>query len=1025
MPKRAFLGKSDGRKRTEELSRAFEGPYRLLFEKNPQSMWVYDVETLAFLAVNSAAVEQYGYSSNEFMEMTIRDIRAAHDIPALSDIVCREGGGLERSTECRHHKKDGSVIDVEITSSELTWSGRSARLVLATDITRRKQKEERLKQSEESYRQFVEQSPDAVLVHRKGEILFANMACVSLFGASSAPELAGKQMFDFIHPDDREGVKKRIREYDRDFTNVRHNETRLIGLNGKETYTEVVACSINFLGKPAMQVAYRDISQRKLAEKRLQESEANLAAAQRIARLGSWERDLIDVENWANNPLRWSDEVFRILGYGVGEVEVSRANFERAIHPDDRDRIREVMSASIRERKPYKTDYRIILPNGNLRNLRSQADIVFDEKAGKPMKIVGILQDVTEQKQAEERFRGLLEAAPDAIVIVNREGKIILVNKQTEILFGYTRGELLNCALETLVPEGMQGRLHSHSEEFFEDARALPMGVGPETSGLRKNGSKFPAEISLSPLETEDGVLIVTIIRDITQRKKAEEKFYKAFHVNPEPITIATVSEGRYIDVNESFLRSTGYRREEVIGHTSLELKFWERLEDRAKFVEKLDHHGSVRDLEINFATKSGLQRMGLISGENIEIDGQTCVISIIKDLTDQKALEKQLRQSQKMEAIGQLSGGIAHDFNNLLSVIIGYSEAMEACLPANNPLLRMCEQIKKAGQSAASLTRQLLAFSRQQVLEPKILDVNVIIRNMENMVRRLIGEDIDFSTVLESGLASVRADQGQIEQVIMNLVVNARDAMPHGGKLRIETTSVELDEEYARLHPPQRAGSYVLLSVSDTGTGMDADTQAHIFEPFFTTKEIGKGTGLGLSTVYGVIRQSNGHIWVYSEPGQGTTFKIYMPLSRQSTSPEKTIPDLLDSLRATETILLVEDAEALRELTRTILTNSGYTVLEAEHPNQAIEIACKHESPIHLLLTDMVMPGMNGRALADKLAPIKPEMKVVFMSGYTGFSHSGLDDSDLVLISKPFTRDTLLRKVREALAWKVELKGA
>ena len=320
MPKRAFLGKSDGRKRTEELSRAFEGPYRLLFEKNPQSMWVYDVETLAFLAVNSAAVEQYGYSSNEFMGMTIRDIRAAHDIPALSDIVCREGGGLERSTECRHHKKDGSVIDVEITSSELTWSGRSARLVLATDITRRKQKEERLKQSEESYRQFVEQSPDAVLVHRKGEILFANMACVSLFGASSAPELAGKQMFDFIHPDDREGVKKRIREYDRDFTNVRHNETRLIGLNGKETYTEVVACSINFLGKPAMQVAYRDISQRKLAEKRLQESEANLAAAQRIARLGSWERDLIDVENWANNPLRWSDEVFEFSATALARL---------------------------------------------------------------------------------------------------------------------------------------------------------------------------------------------------------------------------------------------------------------------------------------------------------------------------------------------------------------------------------------------------------------------------------------------------------------------------------------------------------------------------------------------------------------------------------------------------------------------------------------------------------------------------------------------------------------------------------
>ena len=755
---------------------------------------------------------------------------------------------------------------------------------------------------EESYRQLVEQSPDAVLVHRQGEIIFANRACVSLFGASSTGQLLGKQLLDFVHPDDRENVGQRIREYKRDFTNVRHNETRLIALNGKETHTEVLACSIMYHRKAAIQVNYRDISLRKQAEKKLLESEASLASAQHVAHLGSWERDLTDPDSWEQGPVRWSDEVFRILGYNVGEIEVSRANFVRSIHPDDRDRIRELMAAALREGRPYSSDYRIILPSGTERNLHAQAKILYDAKTKRPSKIVGIIHDVTE-------------------------------------------------------------------------------------------------------------------------RKKAEERFYKAFNANPEPMTIATLSEGRFIDVNESFLRVTGHEREGVIGRTSLEVKFWKSPEDRARYAEVLEKQGATRDREIAFLTKLGEERTALDSADVVEFDGEKCVIATFKDITERKSMEKQLRQAQKMEAIGQLSGGIAHDFNNLLSVIIGYSEVMEERLAPNDPLQKMCEQINKAGQSAASLTRQLLAFSRQQVLEPKILDLNAIVRNVEKMLRRLIGEDINFTTALEPELASVKADQGQIEQVIVNLVVNARDAMPHGGRLRIETANVHLDEAYARRHPPQQAGPYVSLTVSDTGIGMDTETQAHIFEPFFTTKEIGKGTGLGLSTVYGVVRQSGGHIWVYSELGHGTTFRIYLPLTSQAIDVEKPNPGPVETMRGTETILLVEDAEPLRELTRDLLVDSGYTVLEAGHPGQALEIAQKYKDPIHLLLTDMVMPGMNGRVLADKLASIRPDTRVVFMSGYTGFTHSGLIDSELILLPKPFTKDTLLRKLHEVMALKAELK--
>jgi PAS domain S-box-containing protein len=616
-------------------------------------------------------------------------------------------------------------------------------------------------------------------------------------------------------------------------------------------------------------------------------------------------------------------------------------------------------------------------------------------------------------------YRLLFERNPQPMWVFDLESLAFLaVNEAALEQYGYSRDEFLGMTIKDIRPT--------------EDISALvkdvsQRGAGIEKAGLwrhrRKDGALIDVEITSQSSDWAGRPARLVLAKDISNLKRAEEKFERAFNANPEPITIATISDGRYIDVNESFLRITGYRREEVIGRTSLELKIWEGPKDRAKFLEILKKQGSVRDLETTFFTKSGEQRTGVISAEIIEMNGEKCAIAIVKDSTDQKALEKQLRQSQKMEAIGQLSGGIAHDFNNLLSVIIGYSEVIEERLPPNDPLQKMCEQVKKAGQSAASLTRQLLAFSRQQVFELEILDLNAIVRNVEKMLRRLIGEDIDFSTALDPALASIKADKGQIEQVLLNLAVNARDAMPHGGRLRIETANVDLDEGYARRHSPQKAGPYALLTVSDTGIGMDAETQAHIFDPFFTTKEIGEGTGLGLSTVYGVVRQSGGHIWVYSELGHGTTFKIYLPMAGQPPQPEKSRPSLAETLRGSETILLVEDAEALRELTHSLLAESGYTVLEAGNPEQAVEIARKYKGPIHLLLTDMVMPGMNGRLLADRLASIRPEMRVVFMSGYTGFTHSGLIDSALILLPKPFTKDILLRKLHEVLALKGELK--
>jgi two-component system cell cycle sensor histidine kinase/response regulator CckA len=625
-----------------------------------------------------------------------------------------------------------------------------------------------------------------------------------------------------------------------------------------------------------------------------------------------------------------------------------------------------------------------------------------------------------ELESAEERYRLLFERSLAGIMRTTLDGPILDCNQACARILGY-----VSC--QELMASPIADRYFDPEDRntFIAKLKKEKSLSNYEYRLRRKDGSPVWLLASAHLVEGKDGIPAVneeTFI-DITERKKAEETFRKAFDANPEPMTISSIAEGRYIDVNEAFLRVTGYTREEVIGHTCNELNFWEKPEARTELVNTLRTEGSVRNLEITYQTKSGEQRIALDSSEIIEVGGQKCMISILRDMTEQKSLEKQLRQSQKMEAVGQLTGGIAHDFNNMLGVIIGYSEVIGERLAGNDPLQKKCEQITKAAQSAASLTRQLLAFSRQQVLEPKFLDLNSIVRNMEKILRRLIGEDISFSTGLGPTLGSIKADQGQIEQVIINLVVNARDAMPHGGKVRIETSAVELNGEYSKKHLPQLPGSYVLLTVSDTGIGMDAETQARIFEPFFTTKEVGKGTGLGLSTVYGVVRQFDGHIWVYSEPGHGTTFKIYLPRTSQTPEVMKSNNRLSRTIRGTETILLVEDEEALRELTRSLLADQGYNVLEASRPERAIEIAKQYEDTIHLMLTDMVMPGMNGRALADALAPVRPDMKVVFMSGYTGFNHAALTDAKVTLLSKPFTKDNLLSKLQEVLGFSAQLE--
>ena len=472
-------------------------------------------------------------------------------------------------------------------------------------------------------------------------------------------------------------------------------------------------------------------------------------------------------------------------------------------------------------------------------------------------------------------------------------------------------------------------------------------------------------------------------------------------------------------DVNPAFISILGYSdASELVGRHLGTL-----YADAQQWFQLADYFRSLKEfngLAAEWLRKDGSPTVVRISGRTISGEHNTTSYELFtEDVTERRALEQQLRQAQKMEAIGRLAGGIAHDFNNLLMVISGYSEFLLERLAHDAPLRAPAQEIANAAQRATSLTRQLLAFSRKQMLAPKIIDLNAIVTENLKMLNRVIGEDIDLEMVPGADLGAVKADPGQIEQVIMNLAVNARDAMPQGGKLTIQTANATLDENYARFHDPVKPGEYVMLAIHDTGSGMDAETQSHIFEPFFTTKGP-KGTGLGLSTVYGIIKQSGGYIWVETEPDKGTTFKIYLPLATEAgeQAPLQAAAAASQPERGLETILVVEDESNLRRLVRQYLENQGYVVLEASGGAAAIRLAVAHAGPIHLLLTDVIMPGMNGRELAQRIASLRPTTKILFMSGYTenAIGHNGTLDAGINLLQKPFTLPALKNKAREVL---------
>ena len=637
----------------------------------------------------------------------------------------------------------------------------------------------------------------------------------------------------------------------------------------------------------------------------------------------------------------------------------------------------------------------------------------------------------------------LLESIPDAIVAVGQDGLILQVNAQTEELFGYRHDQLVGQPVELLVPERFRGVHYEHRQSFANAPKARRMGAGLDLYGRRQNGSEFPVEISLSPITLDNGMLVVlSAIRDISDRKRIEAELRQAHQElerrtaqelgkyrsrlasivdSSEDAIIGKDLDGTIISWNKSAERIYGYRAEEVIGRPIAILAPQDRSEEIPRILERIRRGERIEHYETVRVTKDGRHldvssSISPLRNETGEIVGAS---AIARDITAQKRTEHQLRQAQKIEAIGRLAGGVAHDFNNILGIITACTEFLRDRIAPGTGPRQYVDNIREAAERGASLTRQLLAFSRRQAIQPRILDLNEHLKQISKLLRPLMGEDVEVVIEAKSPLALVEADPNQLDQVVLNLAVNARDAMLHGGKFVLETDRVEFHETFARQHQPMTAGKYIMLAVSDSGSGMDDATVSRIFEPFFTTKETGKGTGLGLATVYGIIKQSGGHIWVDSEPGRGTTFRIYLPSAEHKLGVEPEADrDALMARTKGAAILLVEDDEIMRGLTRQLLEEQGYTVLEAKDGKSALECARSRLGEIKLLLTDVVMRGMNGLELATRLAESNPALKVVFMSGYGGklIAERRVGEQDVALLEKPFTRAALLNAIHAAL---------
>ncbi len=631
------------------------------------------------------------------------------------------------------------------------------------------------------------------------------------------------------------------------------------------------------------------------------------------------------------------------------------------------------------------------------------------------------------RQQAEEKTHQIVSQVHEAIITIGGDSLITSWNPGAEEVFGWKEEEVVGeKCIDIILPPQNQGLINNALDQFLETGCESMFNRQMEMLAVDCNERMFSAELSISSAKSQDECFIIVMVRDISERKDteealrlSEEKFSKAFSSSPVLMIISTIEEGRFIEVNETFINAFGYRRDEVIGQTSLELGIWADPHDRDALINQVKQNGAVYNYEVKLRVRSGEIINCLHSSELIEIEGMPCMLSVLLDLTDRQKLESQLLHAQKMEAVGHLAGGVAHDFNNFLTAIIGYGNILQMKKQfKEDPSLRsIMDKMLLTSEKAAGLVKSLLAFGRKQIVQLKPVDLNSVIGNIENLILRLISESMELHVTLYDKDLIVMADSGQMEQVLMNLATNARDAIRDKGALYIETGEVEIDMKFVEKHGYGEYGTYALISVTDTGSGMDEKTIEKIFEPFFTTKDMGKGTGLGMSMIFGIIKQHNGYINVESAPGKGTTIHILLPEIKTEKTSEK--HEVLNEARGgTETILLAEDEQIVRDMTRDILESYGYRVIEAHDGFDAVKKFIENQDNVQMLLLDVIMPEMNGNEAYEEIIKLKPGIKTLFVSGYSEdiLMRRGVNEEKVVIVYKPVTPYDLLTKVRHVL---------
>ena len=898
---------------------------------------------------------------------------------------------------------------------------------LQAEITGRKRIEEVQRTSEARFSTVFRASPLSIAISRlkDGAFVDVNGAWEKVTGFTREETIGrkGVELKLWVDAGQRERLVRNMRERGP----IQGFEVQIRQKSGAVRAMLILAEQFDFAGEPCMLTTAMDITDRKQIEEELQRQKTDLRV------LFDWMPAMVWFKDTENRILRVNKRAAEIAGKPVEEIE-GKPSLE--IFPQE-------------AAKYYSDDLEVIhsgapklgivetLRNREGKELRVQTDKVpVSNKDGKVVGIVVMAQDITERKrteealrQSEEQFRAMFELASVGIAQADPyTGQWLRVNKKICEITGYSIGELLQMHVRDIThPEDWQ----SDWEAFQRVVRGEAPDYRMEKRYIRKDGALAWVNVNMTVIRDAAGQpkRTVAAIEDITERRRAAEALRESQQIireiiNAIPVRVFWKDKNLvYLGCNAIFARDAGFADpKDIIGKDDFQMGWRNQAEKyRADDRQIIESGCSKLFIEEPQTTPEGntitllSSKMPLRSSQG-EISG---LLGTYMDITGRKRLEAQLLQSQKMETVGKLAGGIAHEFNSILTTIIGHAEFLLNDLPAESPLANNATEISKAAGRAAMLTRQLLAYGRKQFLQPETLDLNQVITDMEGVFQHLMGKDVDTRIVPAPGLQAVRADAGQIEQVIMNLAINARDAMPGGGKLTLETANVSFDQDSVGRFPELKPGDYVMLAITDTGTGMSAEVKAHAFEPFFSTKGVGQGAGLGLSTCYGIVKQSGGHITVYSEFGRGTTFKIYLP--QVEPAPKISLPrlDSPDLQRGTETILLVEDDSALREMAATMLRRLGYTVLAAADGIEALSLKQQRDNGhIDLLFTDVVMPHMSGKELADRVRALYPHIRILFTSAYTenAIVHQGVLNQGVKLLQKPFTPSALARKLREVL---------